>query len=63
MFENLPKAITNLIFISNERSELARSNRVPRIKITTKSEILSKSVIHRGVYLYSLLPENICLFS
>ena len=59
MFDNLPKAITNLIYISHERSVLARSNRVPRMKITTNSEFLKKSVFHRAVYLYSLLPEKI----
>ena len=58
MYENLPRAITELIYISHERSKLARTNRVPRMKVVTKSEFLKKSVIHRAVYLYSILNEK-----
>ena len=58
-YENLPKSITSLIYISHQRSELARTNRIPRMKISTKSEFLKKSVLHRSVYIYSLLPESI----
>ena len=58
VYENLPKDITKLICISHERSELTISNRAPQIKITSKSEFLIKSVLHRAVYIYSLLPEK-----
>ena len=59
IFENSPIAIVRLLYISNERSEVARSCRVPRTKIFTKSEFLKRSIILKAVHLYSLLPDNL----
>ena len=44
IFEDIPRAITDLFYISYQRSNLARSNRTPIMKIPTKCEYLNKSV-------------------
>ena len=52
IFENFPKAITQLFNISLERSELARSTRIPRMIINSNSEYLTNSIIYRTLYMY-----------
>ena len=63
IYEETLKAITNSFNISIERSNLARSNRVPKMKIFTKYKFLIKSVLHKSVYIYSLLPGSIRLLN
>ena len=59
IYEDTPKAITNIFNISLKRSNLARSNRVPKMKILNKSDFSIKSVLHKATYIYSILPDSI----
>ena len=58
-FEAKPPSLANLI----ERSDIDRQVRKPSIQYKAISARTSNSFIHRGIFLYNLLPDNICFMS
>ena len=59
IYETIPPAITNLFSNFHNRPLNTRNLYIPHMIIKPNTEYLSKSVIHRSLHLYRLLPESI----
>ena len=63
IYETLPLAITSLFTTPSDRSDLAQTLQIPRMKIPPNTEYLSKSVIYHSLHLYRLLPLSITILN
>jgi len=58
-YDSNPPSLADLLYHNMERSDIDRMVRKPSVKHKSLSAKTSNNFIHRGVYLYNLLPDNI----